>query len=182
MHFRAHEGLLYLPVVVDLYSRRIVGWSRQSGINKEPVRDANLMAVWRRKPEDRVIVHSDQGSQYTSQDSYAFLKAHNLHASVSQRGNCHDNAVTLSFSKLLKRRQIKRHIYTTRIDARTDITQTYPAFHLQQGQMRRPTCTFCGFRAGCRGSMTCLSRNQSRLTPCQSEHLTRCQRSSAWST
>jgi len=67
-HVRTHEGWLYLAVVVDLYSRRIVGWSMQSRIKKELVLDAILMAVWRRKPDDRVIVHSD--SEYMRAGSF----------------------------------------------------------------------------------------------------------------
>jgi putative transposase len=101
----------------------------QSRIKKELVLDAILMAVWRRKPQDRVIVHSDQGSQYTSHDWQTFLKAHNLSASMSRRGNCHDNAVAESFFQLLKRERIKRHIYSTRNDARTDIVDYIEMFY-----------------------------------------------------
>ena len=82
--------------------------------------DALLMAVWRRKPKQDVMVHSDQGSQYSSSDWRSFLKANNLIASMSRRGNCHDNAVAESFFQLLKRERIKRKIYTTREDARSD--------------------------------------------------------------
>ena len=67
-YVRTHEGWLYLAVVLDLFSRRVIGWSMQSRITKELALDALLMAVWRRKPEGKVIVHSDQGSQYTSHD------------------------------------------------------------------------------------------------------------------
>ncbi len=67
-YIRTHEGWLYLAVVLDLFSRRVIGWSMQSRITKELALDALLMAVWRRKPEGKVIVHSDQGSQYTSHD------------------------------------------------------------------------------------------------------------------
>ena len=68
MHIRTHEGWLYLAVVVDFFSRRVIGWSMQSRITKELVLDALLMAVWRRNPQSAVTVHSDQGSQYTSHD------------------------------------------------------------------------------------------------------------------
>ncbi len=77
-YIRTHEGWLYLAVVLDLFSRRVIGWSMQSRITKELALDALLMAVWRRKPEGKVIVHSDQGSQYTSHDWDSFLKAHDL--------------------------------------------------------------------------------------------------------
>ena len=120
-HIRTHEGWLYLAVVIDLYSRKVVGWSMHSRIKKELVLNALLMAVWRRKPGSLVTVHSDQGSQYTSHDWQAFLDANNLQASMSRRGNCHDNAVAESFFQLLKRERIKRQLYSTRDDARGDV-------------------------------------------------------------
>ena len=128
-HIRTHEGWLYLAVVIDLYSRRVVGWSMQSRIKKELVLNALLMAVWRRKPTSKVTVHSDQGSQYTSHDWQAFLKDNNLEASMSRRGNCHDNAVAESFFQLLKRERIKRHIYSTRDDARSDVVDYIEMFY-----------------------------------------------------
>lgn len=128
-HIRTHEGWLYLAVVLDLYSRRVIGWSLQARIKKELVLDALLMAVWRRKPTSMVTIHSDQGSQYTSHDWQHFLTANNLQASMSRRGNCHDNAVAESFFQLLKRERIKRHIYSTRDDARTDIVEYIEMFY-----------------------------------------------------
>ena len=128
-HIRTHEGWLYLAVVIDLYSRKVVGWSMQSRIRKELVLNALLMAVWRRKPCTMVTVHSDQGSQYTSHDWQMFLKANNFQASMSRRGNCHDNAVAESFFQLLKRERIKRHIYPTRDDARMDVVDYIEMFY-----------------------------------------------------
>jgi len=128
-YIRTHEGWLYMAVVVDLYSRRVVGWSLQSRIKKELVLDALLMAVWRRKPTSMVTVHSDQGSQYTSHDWQEFLEVHGLQASMSRRGNCHDNAVVESFFQLLKRERIKRHIYSIRDDARSDIVDYIEMFY-----------------------------------------------------
>ena len=128
-HIRTHEGWLYLAVIVDLYSRRVIGWSMQSRIKKELVLDALLMAVWRRRPKGTVTVHTDQGSQYTSHDWQDFLSDHNLQASMSRRGNCHDNAVAESFFQLLKHERIKRHIYATRSDARTDIVDYIEMFY-----------------------------------------------------
>jgi len=101
-YIKTHEGWLYLAAVMDLFSRRIIGWSMQSRITKELVLDALLMAVWRRKPIKGVLVHSDQGSQYTSHDWSEFLREHGLEGSMSRRGNCHDNAVAESFFQLLK--------------------------------------------------------------------------------
>lgn len=128
-HIKTHEGWLYLGVVVDLFSRKVVGWSMQSRITKELVLDALLMAVWRRKPTTAVTVHSDQGSQYTSHDWQSFLKNHGLEGSMSRRGNCHDNAVAESFFQLLKRERIKRHVYSTREDARSDVFNYIEMFY-----------------------------------------------------
>ena len=131
-YIRTHEGWLYLAVVLDLYSRRIIGWSLQSRIKKELVLDALLMAVWRRRPTTPVIVHSDQGSQYTSDDWQAFLKSHHLEASMSRRGNCYDNAVAESFFQLLKRERIKRRVYTTRDEGRADVVNYIEMFYNSQ--------------------------------------------------
>lgn len=128
-YIKTHEGWLYLGVVMDLFSRRIIGWSMGSRITKELVLDALLMAVWRRQPTETVIVHSDQGSQYTSHDWSEFLKAHNLEGSMSRKGNCHDNAVAESFFQLLKRERIKRRIYSTREAARVDIFDYIEMFY-----------------------------------------------------
>ena len=128
-YVRTHEGWLYLAVVVDLFSRRVIGWSMQSRITKGLALDALLMAVWRRKPSSKVMVHSDQGSQYTSHDWQSFLDAHGLEGSMSRRGNCHDNAVAESFFQLLKRERIKKKIYSTREDARSDIFDYIEMFY-----------------------------------------------------
>ena len=120
-YIKTHEGWLYLCVVLDLYSRRIVGWSMQSRMHMDLVLSALLMAVWRRKPKTKVTIHSDQGSQFTSHEWQAFLARHNLEASMSRRGNCHDNAVAESFFQLLKRERIRRRTYATRKSARDDI-------------------------------------------------------------
>lgn len=102
-NIRTLEGFAYLAVVIDLYSRRVVGWSMQSRQTTDVVLQALPMAVWRRKPKGRVLVHSGQGSQFTSMDWASFLRAHNLEHSMSRRGNCHDNAVAESFFNRLRR-------------------------------------------------------------------------------
>ena len=116
-------------VVLDLYAGRVVGWSMSSRIDSELALNALLMAVWRRRPSEAVMVHSDQGCQYSSHDWQAFLKAHNLQQSMSRRGNCHDNAVAESFFQLLKRERIKRKIYATRDAARSDIFDYIEMFY-----------------------------------------------------
>ncbi|TBP46521.1 IS3 family transposase [Klebsiella quasipneumoniae] len=128
-YIRTHEGWLYLAVVVDLFSRKIIGWSMQSRMTKDIVLNALLMAVWRRNPQTKVLVHSDQGSQYTSHEWQSFLKSHGLEGSMSRRGNCLDNAVAESFFQLLKRERIKKKIYGTREEARSDIFDYIEMFY-----------------------------------------------------
>jgi putative transposase len=128
-YIRTHEGWLYLAVVLDLFSRQAIGWSMRSRIDGELAINALLMAVWRRNPSSPVIVHSDQGSQYSSHDWQTFLKAHNLVASMSRRGNCYDNAVTESFFQLLKRERIRRKTYLDREEARRDVFDYIEMFY-----------------------------------------------------
>ena len=85
----------------------------QSRLTTDLALQALLSAVWRRKPKAKVMVHSDQGSQFTSTEWQLFLGKHNLDASMSRRGNCHDNAVAESFFQLLKRERIGRRTYWT---------------------------------------------------------------------
>ena len=118
---RTHEGWLYVCVVLDLFSRAVVGWSMQSRVHADLTLKALLMAVWRRKPAPGLLVHSDQGSQFTGDDWQRFLAAHDMECSMSRRGNCHDNAVAESFFQLLKRERVKRRIYNTRDEARADV-------------------------------------------------------------
>ena len=128
-YIRTREGWLYLAMVVDLFSRKIIGWSMQSRMTKDIVLNALLMAIWRRNPQKQVLVHSDQGSQYTSHEWQSFLKSHGLEGSMSRRGNCHDNAVAESFFQLLKRERIKKKIYGTREEARSDIFDYIEMFY-----------------------------------------------------
>ena len=120
-YIRTYEGWFYLAVVVDLFSRKVVGWSMNKRMEKHLVTQALLSAVWQRKPSRRVIVHSDQGAQYTSDECLRFMQQHNLEPSMSRRGNCYDNAVAESFFHSLKSERIKRRIYQTREQARQDI-------------------------------------------------------------
>lgn len=128
-YVRTYEGWLFLAVVIDLFSRQVVGWSMQPRMHVDLVLNALLMAVWRRKPKNQVIIHSDQGSQFTSSDWQGFLKTHNLICSMSRRGNCYDNAVAESFFQLLKRERIKRKTYKDREEARQDIFNYIEMFY-----------------------------------------------------
>lgn len=128
-YIRTHEGWLYLAVVIDLYSRQVVGWAMDGRMQTDLVLQALLAAVWRRKPAPGLMLHSDQGSQFTGQQWQAFLQTHNIVCSMSRRGNCHDNAVAESFFQLLKRERIKRRIYLTRDDARSDVFDYIEMFY-----------------------------------------------------
>ncbi len=128
-YIRTHEGWLYLAVVLDLFSRQVVGWSMQSRMETDLALNALLMAVWRRQPTSAVTIHSDQGSQYSSHEWQSFLKAHNPVASMSRRGNCYDNAVAESFFQLLKRERIRRRIYIDREEARRDVFDYIEMFY-----------------------------------------------------
>lgn len=90
-------------------------------LNRELALDALLMALWRRKPTGRVLVHSDQGSQYRSDDWRCFCPSHDLEPSMSRRGNCWDNAVAESFFHSLKKERIRKRIYKTRDLAKSDV-------------------------------------------------------------
>jgi len=128
-YIRTYEGWLYLAAVMDLYSRQIVGWATRATMTSDLVLQALLAAVWKRKPEPGVMVHSDQGSQFTSDDWQSFLKAHHMVPSMSRRGNCHDNAVAESFFSALKKERIKRRVYPTRAMATTDIFDYIEMFY-----------------------------------------------------
>jgi putative transposase len=128
-YIKTHEGWLYLSVVIDLFSRRVVGWSAQSHMTTDLALQALLAAVWRRKPKAKVMIHSDQGSQFTSRAWQLFLSQHNLEASMSRRRNCHDNAMVESFLQLLKRERIRRHTYLTRDAARQEVFEYIEMFY-----------------------------------------------------
>jgi putative transposase len=113
---------------MDLYARRVVGWSMKPTLAREIVIDAILMAVWRRKPRG-TLIHSDQGSQYGSDDWLRFCREHHLEPSMSRRGNCWDNAVAESFFSSLKKERVRRRIYKTRDEARADLFDYVEMFY-----------------------------------------------------
>ncbi len=128
-YIRTLEGWLYLAVVVDLFSRKVIRWSMQPRMTKDIVLNALLMALCRRNPQKQVLIHSDQGSQYTSHEWQSFLKSYGLEGSMSRRGNGHDNAVAESFFQLLKRKRIKKKIYGTLEEAHSDIFDYIEMFY-----------------------------------------------------
>jgi putative transposase len=128
-YLRTHEGWLFLAVVLDLFSRQVVGWSMEPRMHSDLVLQALVAAVWRRKPKPGLVLHSDQGSQFTGHEWQSLLKAHGIVCSMSRRGNCHDNAVAESFFQLLKRERVKRKIYPDRAAARSDVFDYIEMFY-----------------------------------------------------
>ena len=108
------EGWMYLAVVIDLYSRAVIGWSMQSTMTKQLICDALTMALWRRNSPRNVLFHSDRGSQYCSYRYQDLFKANNFICSMSRKGNCWDNAVAESFFHTLKVELIQGERYATR--------------------------------------------------------------------
>lgn len=106
-YLRTWEGWLYLAIVLDLYSRQVIGWSMKPTLARELALDALLMAIWRRRPKEPVVIHSDQGVQYGSDDWQRFCAAHGLEVSMSRRGNCWDNAPMESFFSNPKNERIR---------------------------------------------------------------------------
>ena len=123
------QGWLYLAVVMDLYSRRIVGWSMSRWMSRHLVVDALRMALAARRPEGPLIHHSDRGGQYTSDDFRDELAKHGIACSMSGSANCYDNAVVESFFGLLKRERVSRVRYRTRDEARADLFEYIEVFY-----------------------------------------------------
>ncbi|EIU3852212.1 IS3 family transposase [Pseudomonas aeruginosa] len=128
-YIRTYDGFMYLAVVLDLFSRQVVGWATRPTQHTDLVLQALLAAVWRRKPAPGLLLHSDQGTQFTSEDWQCFLREHDIVCSMSRRGNCHDNAAMESFFQLLKRERIKRRIYSNHDEARADVFQYIEMFY-----------------------------------------------------
>ena len=120
-YIRTHEGWLYLAAVLGLRSRAVVGWRMGSRMQTSLVLDALTIAVWRRRPKDSVVIHSDQGRQLGSDEFTRWCKDNRLSPSMSRRGNCWDKALAKSFFSNLKSEQMKKRIYNTRNEARSEI-------------------------------------------------------------
>ncbi|EPM8444122.1 IS3 family transposase [Citrobacter freundii] len=120
-YLRTDEGWLYLAVVIDLWSRSVIGWSMSERMTAQLACDALQMALWRRKRPQNVIVHTDRGGQYCSADYQALLKRHNLRGSMSAKGCCYDNACAESFFHSLKVECIHGERFTRREIMRTTV-------------------------------------------------------------
>ena len=123
------EGWLYVAVVLDLFSRRAVGWSMQESMTSQLVADALMMAVWRRGKPMALLHHSDQGSQYTSEHFQGLLKDQGITCSMSRAGEVWDNSAMESFFSSLKTERTSRKIYRSRTDARSDVFDYIERFY-----------------------------------------------------
>ncbi len=123
------EGWLYLATVIDLFSRRVVGWSMSGRMKASLVNDALLMALWKRKPEQGLIWHTDRGSQYAADSHRKILKEHGVIQSMSRKGNCWDNSVAESFFHTLKTELTHHMNYKTRDEAKNAIFEYIEIFY-----------------------------------------------------
>jgi putative transposase len=123
------EGWLYVAAVLDLYSRRIVGWSMHASMTSQMVADALLMAVWRRGRPVELLHHSDQGSQYTSEHFQELLKEQGITCSMSRAGEVWDNSAMESFFSSLKTERTARRVYRSREQARSDVFDYIERFY-----------------------------------------------------
>jgi len=114
-YIHTQEGWLYLAVIIDLFSRKIVGWSMDNRMKAELVNNALLMTLWKRKPLKGLVWHTDRGSQYASDSHRAILKEHHIVQSMSRKGNCWDNAVSESFFHTLKTELVHQYQFKTRM-------------------------------------------------------------------
>jgi putative transposase len=123
------EGWLYVAAVVDLFSRRVVGWSMSATMSAQFVTDALIMAIWRRGRPKALLHHSDRGSQYTSEQFQRLMADHGVTCSMSRSGNCWDNAAMESFFSSLKTERTARKTYRTRNEARADVFDYIERFY-----------------------------------------------------
>ena len=123
------EGWLYVAAVIDLFSRRVVGWSMKAEMNAQLVADALIMAIWRRGKPDALLHHSDQGSQYASDQFQRLMADNGVVCSMSRSGNVWDNAAMESFFSSLKTERIGRKLYHSRDEARADVFDYIERFY-----------------------------------------------------
>ncbi len=123
------EGWLYVAAVIDLFSRRVVGWSMKAEMTAGLVTDALIMAIWRRGKPDALLHHSDQGSQYTSEQFQKLMADNGVQCSMSRSGNVWDNAAMESFFSSLKTERIRGRVYRTRDAARADVFDYIERFY-----------------------------------------------------
>jgi putative transposase len=123
------EGWLFVAAVIDLFSRRVVGWSMSAGMTAQLVTDALVMAIWRRGKPDALLHHSDRGSQYSSEQFQRLILEHGIVCSMSRSGNVWDNAAMESFFSSLKTERTARKVYRTRDEAKADVFDYIERFY-----------------------------------------------------
>ena len=123
------EGWLYWAVVIDLFSRQVVGWAMDGRMKADVVNKAVLMAIWKRKPASGLISHTDRGSQYASKSHRKILKEHGIKQSMSRKGNCWDNAVPESFFHTLKTELTQHEQFKTREEAKQAIFEYIETYY-----------------------------------------------------
>ena len=123
------EGWLYVTAIIELFARRVVGWSMKAEMTAQLVADALMMAIWRRGKPDALLHHSDQGSQYTSEQFQRLMTDNGVTCSMSRSGNVWDNAAMESFFSSLKTDRIARKTYRTRNQARADVFDYIERFY-----------------------------------------------------
>ena len=128
-YIRTGEGWLYLCIVKDLCTGIVVGWSMSSRQDTQLVLQAVLMALWQKPSSNSVILHSDRGTQFTSQEYQRFLRDHSIKSSMSAVGSCADNAAAEGFFGMLKRERVNRRRYETRAEATTDVFDYIERFY-----------------------------------------------------
>jgi putative transposase len=128
-YIHTQEGWLYLAVVIDLFSRQVVGWSMAEHMRASLVNDALVMALWKRKPGKGLLWHSDRGSQYASTSHRKLIKHFGIRQSMSRKGNCWDNAVSESFFHTLKTELVHHRHFQTRAEAKQEIFEYIEIFY-----------------------------------------------------
>ena len=131
-YIKTNQGTLYLATVIDLYSRKVVGWSMDDTMKTKLVNDALIMAIKRRKPEKGLIWHTDRGSQYASDSHKNLLKEHGIVQSMSRKGDCWDNAVSESFFHSLKTELVYHETFKTKAQANEMIFEYIEIFYNRQ--------------------------------------------------
>jgi putative transposase len=126
------SGWLFLAAVLDLFSRRVVGWAMSAHCDACLVQDALTMALAQRQPSGDLLHHSDRGSQYAAHDYQDLLAQHHITVSMSRRGNCYDNAVMESFFRTLKAECVDLHVFQSRTHARSVIFQFLEVYYNRQ--------------------------------------------------
>jgi len=123
------QGWLYLATIIDLYSRKVIGWSMANNNNTDLVKAALMMAIKNKPKQHKVLLHSDQGSTYRADNYLSLFKDNNIQQSMSAKGNCHDNAVAESFFKTLKTELVNEQSYQSRAQARQSIFEYIEVFY-----------------------------------------------------